>query len=75
MQPFQRAGRQWEQAVALLHKMRKAGIIANVINFITAVSACEKGAQWERALALLHKMRHSGMTANMMIFSAADSAR
>ena len=35
-------GRQWEPAVALLHKMLRAGMTDNVISFIMAISAREK---------------------------------
>ena len=33
-------------AAALRHKMRETGMIANVISFSAAISACEKGGQW-----------------------------
>ena len=36
-------GGQWERALSLLGKMRKAGITSNVISFSAAISACEKG--------------------------------
>ena len=32
----------------LLHKMRERGMVANVITFSLAISACDKGAQWEQ---------------------------
>ena len=37
---------------------------ANMISFVTAISACGKEGRWERALALLHNMRK---TANVIM--------
>ena len=54
--------------------MRKAGMTANVVSFITAISAWEKRSRWDRALALLHRMRETGMTADVMSFNVAWSS-
>ena len=45
-------GGQWEKALALLHKMREAGMTADAMSFIVAVSPRKKGEQWEQAVAL-----------------------
>ena len=45
--------------MTLLHKMREAGMTANVLSLSAANSAHEKGGQWDQALKLLHrKARH-----------------
>ena len=36
---------EWEKALALLRKMREAGMTTNVIGFSAAISACEKDGQ------------------------------
>ena len=45
--------------------MRTAGMTANVISYITAISACGMEWLWEQPVAMLHKMRIAGMTANV----------
>ena len=37
--------------------MREAGMTTSVINFMMAMTTCEKGGQREQALSLLHNMR------------------
>ena len=59
-------GDQWEQALALLHKMRDTGMIANVISLSVAISPCLAIEYWGQALALPHKMRDAGMAASLM---------
>ena len=49
-------------------------MIANVISFSAAISACEKAAQCDQALALFHRMRETGLTADVISFSTAISA-
>ena len=67
-------GRQGEQALALLHKMRAHGMTVNVISFIfAAISACEKGRRWEQTMVQSHEMRDTSMLINVISFSAAIS--
>ena len=58
----------------LLSKMRKVGMPLDVISFIAAMSACEKGRQWEKGLSLLGEMRKVDVTLNVISVSAAISA-
>ena len=60
--------------MAMLHKMRKIGMGADVISFGAAILACMKGQQWEQTLTLLHEKRKIGMVANVISFRAAFSA-
>ena len=60
--------------VVFPHKMREAGMTANVISFSGAFSACEKVGQWAQAVALLHKMHEAGMTAKVSSLNASISA-
>ena len=43
-------------ALELLERMRAWGLEPNVVNYSTAISACEKGRQFRPALALLEEM-------------------
>merc|ERR1711904_202411 len=65
-------GGQWEQALALLDKMRKNGVTPpDVISFNAAISACGKGGQWRRAVSLLDEMPKCGVTPDVISFNAA----
>ena len=55
--------------------MRNNGMIAIVISFSAAISACEKVEQWEQALALLHNMRETGLTAYVIRHTASSAVR
>ena len=59
-------GRQWEQALTLLHKMSDTGMTANMISTRSVLTAWEHGGRWKQEVALLTKMRYSGMTAKMI---------
>ena len=57
-------GQQWEDALSLLPKMRRARLEPDVTSYSMAISACEKGQPWEEALGLLPNMRISWQEPN-----------
>ena len=68
-------GRQWQQALALLSKMRETKLEPDVISYASGASACEKGDQWQRALALLSEMWEAKMEPDVISPIRSDAAR
>ena len=54
--------------------MQVAGVVADIITYSAAISACEKGQQWQRAMDFLGQVRAAGMVLNVITYSAAISA-
>ena len=61
-----RAGRELGTGFDVARKMGEASMIANMVSFSAAISACEKGEQGEKASTLRHKMRKTGRTAGVI---------
>lgn len=54
------AGRPRE-ALALLTRMRRVGVMPNEVSYLSAISACSKAADWQEALRLLEEMTEKGI--------------
>ena len=50
----------------MLQEMVHQLLTADVVRWIAAISACEKGEQWEGALGLLQEMVHQLLTPNVV---------
>ena len=64
-----------DKAVALIARMREAGVAPTARSYTSAINACKKGkqAQWEQALALLRETATAGggVTPNAYHYTAA----
>jgi pentatricopeptide repeat protein len=48
------AGGQWQQAMAIFHKMEAQGLRRDAITYSSTISALAKGKQWSLALQVGH---------------------
>merc|ERR1711918_110689 len=67
-------GQQWEQALSLLHEVRRSQVKLDVLSFSAGMGAWEKGQRWEQALCLLREILQSRMHPNVISYSDAISA-
>ena len=57
---------EWKHAVGLLLSKRHTDSLADVINYSSAISACEKGEHWQRAIGLLVEMGNYDFLPNVI---------
>jgi pentatricopeptide repeat protein len=71
---IQAMGKQWEEAVKLIDRMKREGAEPNLFHYNAALSACSRAAQWQQAEQLLTAMQSAGLTADLYTYSAMITA-
>ena len=62
------AGGQWQQAMAIFHKMEAQGLRRDAITYSSTISALAKGKQWSLALQVGWHYTLA-ITLNLLIYS------
>ena len=67
-------GRDWRGVLDLLNEMHQRGVVSNVVNYNTAISACGKCSQLEKALEIFGLMQERGAVPDVVTYNTSITA-